>query len=108
MDYFTDNINVKNKSNFSSMFYSLYLSYLRKEIFEHMIKYVDDENNYFDIGSWCKKNINQDETILDQMIKTIIKELEDKGWNCKLSYGGTALFIYSSEKPPHSCFEDGF
>ena len=42
------------------------------------------------------------------MSEIIIKELEELGWKCKLSYGQTALFIYSTENPPPSCWDDSF
>jgi hypothetical protein len=31
-------------------------------------------------------------------------ELTQLGWKCKLSYGDTALFIYTSENPPAGCW----
>ena len=41
-----------------------------------------------------------------QLVKEVIPELEKNGWKCKTSFGGTGLFIYSSENPPPNCFED--
>jgi len=34
------------------------------------------------------------------------EELEELGWKCKKSFGQTALFIYSTENPPPSCWDD--
>ena len=34
------------------------------------------------------------------MISELIPELLNLGWNCKLGYGDTGLFIYSTINPP--------
>jgi hypothetical protein len=46
--------------------------------------------------------------MIEKLSKTIITELVNIGWNCKLSFGNTGLFIYSTDKPPPSCWDDGF
>ena len=42
------------------------------------------------------------------MINTTVKELKELGWNCKLSFGGTGLFIYSTENQPRGCWDSDF
>lgn len=111
MNNFPDSIDIrenKKKLGFDDIFYDLYLSYLRTDIFKYMIKHHKDENNYFDIDLWCRNNIGGDTILVNKMISKIISELEKKGWNCKLSFGETALFIFSTEKPPSLCFDDNF
>ena len=101
-------LDVKNKDMFCDIYYNRVLCYLRKDVYEHVIS--NDENSFFDIEKFARlyynnKNYNND---LRQKLTTNIKtELEKLGWKCKLSFGGTALFIYSSDNPPPSCWDDG-
>ena len=100
MKEFPSILHINNKENFKDIYYNRSLCYLRKSIFEHIIK--EDENTFYDLDKFkhlIKKN--------EEIILVIIKELNSLGWKCKLSYGGTALFIYSTEKPPISYWEDG-
>jgi hypothetical protein len=106
MKTFPNKLNVKNKDDFSNIFYTRYLCYFRRDIFEHIIQHT--ENEYFELDHWCRQKLNNDKDNMNKMQNTIIEELTSIGWTCKLSFGGTALFIYSTEKPPSSCYEDGF
>lgn len=104
MKDFPTNIGVKNKENFSELYYKKAIYTLRNELYEHIIS--KEENSYFEIDKFQKKYYNVPDKI-SEMITEVIHELNLLGWNCKLSYGGTALFIYSTEKPPPSCWDDG-
>lgn len=105
MKEFPIRIHVDNKDKFSKVFYARYLAYLRRDLFEHIIK--ENENTYFDLDTWSKNNLGNKKKLIETMTAQIMKELKNKGWNCKTSFGGTGLFIYSSENPPPSCYEDG-
>ena len=104
MKEFKNSLHVKNKKNFEQEYFNAVMSYLRKDIHEHIIK--SDENEYFELDKFVKKyyKINI-ENIIKVVSDLIIPELTHLGWNCKKSYGGTALFIYSTEKPPPSCWD---
>jgi hypothetical protein len=104
MKIFPSILNVKNNKNFEKIHYTRTLCYLRRDIYNHIISH--EENNYFDLGKFNENN-HKDMKISLEMIRTIIKELTDLGWKCKLSFGETALFIYSSDKTPASCWDDG-
>ena len=84
------------------------MCYLRKAVYEHIISH--DENSYFDLEKFgrlhFKERKNREELVI-KLSLVIQKELEKLGWNCKCSFGGTALFIFSSEKPTASCWDDG-
>lgn len=103
MESFTNDINVENKSNFIIMYQNYYKKILRESIYINIIK--NNENDYFDIDLWVKKN-NFDRNIasVKDIIDEIIIELNQLGWNCKYSYGDTVLFIYSTEDPPKNCY----
>jgi hypothetical protein len=98
-------LNVKNKKNFADIHYNRTLCYFRRDMYEHILR--EDENNYFDLENFNNKHLN-DMNIMRRMVCVIIKELELLGWKCKLSFGDTGLFIYSSKKPPSNCWDGNF
>ena len=103
MNAFPSNLNPENKHNFSQLKYEKNLSTMRENIFDLIL--TSDENNYFEIDNFSRmyklKKIQ-----VDKMILTISKELESLGWKIKTSFAGTGLFIYSTDIPPSSCFEE--
>ena len=108
MKEFPNILNVKHKESFPELHYNRVLCYLRKAVYEHVI--IHDENSYFDLekfGSLHFKEQKNREELVTRLSSVIQKELEKLGWKCKCSFGGTALFIYSSEKTPVSCWDDG-
>jgi hypothetical protein len=106
MKGFPQQINVKNKHNFNSIFFDRFLCYLRKDIYEHLLKRNNDENIYFELDMWSRKYINNDTEIMLKMTNIIITELQEKGWKTDLSFGSSGLFIYSTEEKPPSCWPD--
>lgn len=105
MKEFPTCLNVKHKCNFPQLHYNRALCYLRRELYEHIIR--EDENSYFELEKFGKKySLNSD--ALQKMVRTVIKELEKLGWKCKQSFGDTGLFIYSTEKPPPNCWDGDF
>jgi hypothetical protein len=106
MKEFPTKMNVKEKDNFDKYLYDRYLCYLRKDIYEHLLLRNNNENNYFDLDKWVKNNLNNDISILNKMLIQIIDEIKDLGWKCQTTFGGTALFIYSTDIKPHLCYDD--
>jgi hypothetical protein len=105
MREFPERLNVKNKEKFVAYHYDRVLCYLRKAIFEHMI--IEKENTYYCLDDFARINRLDNEGI-HKMAATIIEELSDLGWNCKTAFRGTAVFIYSTDEPPPSCYPDSF
>lgn len=101
MKEFPKQLSVKNKSKFKGLRYRRLLCYLRKELYEHML--VDNEDSYYALDTFYTAN-KVDIDSAEKMSITVMKELEKLGWKCKLSFGGTGLFIYSSADPPKSCW----
>lgn len=109
-------LKMNNKDNFTNLNYDRILCLLRKEIYIHVINYEDthDENDYFDIDAFCekydvvkftKKYCDNDKTSsINKMVNSVIEELKELGWKCKLSFNDTGLFIYSTENTPPSCW----
>ncbi len=102
MNNFPSNIDSKNKQKFKIYFFEKMMSMIRNDIYMHILK--GDENDFFDLDIWCKKYINNNWEMMDNIIENIVKELNGLNWKCKLSYGGTGLFIYSGDIPS-SCFD---
>lgn len=107
MEKFLSTMKPDNKENFAILWRKNRLKKLRKDLYEHILS--NTENSYFELDNWAKQNYNNNVDDTQEMIEiTIIPELEKLGWTCKTSFGNTALFIYSTEKPPQNCYEDTF
>ena len=104
MKQFPVNLSIKNKHNFSRILFDVYIGYLRKDLYEHILS--EDENTYFELDTWCRNNLKNNKKLMDKMLQIVLVELQQRGWKCKTSFGGTGLFVYSSEDPPKSCYED--
>ena len=102
MKEFPDILKTKNIVNFSKLNHDRLKCYLRRDLYEHIISH--EEKDYFSLDEFNKRANNMNLT--KQLVKEIIPELEQIGWKCKTSFGGTGLFIYSGENPPPNCFED--
>ena len=102
MKKFIGNLHVKNKEKFKDIYYNRMKSYLRRDIYEHILSHK--ENDYFSLDEFNKR-VN-DLELVKKMSLELIPELEKLGWKCKTSFGGTGLFIFSSDEPPSSCWEE--
>lgn len=103
MKEFPNRLNPENKEKFVTYRYDRNIAYMRKEIFELVLR--GDENCYFELDKFSRDNSLLKEE-MQKMCKTVIQELHNLGWNCKTSFGGTGLFIYSTNDPPASCYSD--
>lgn len=103
MNRFSVNINVKNTPLFPGFYMSRIKCYIRKAIHEFLIS-RKDENVYFSLDEFCSDFKVTDTELVKTSVKELIPELVQLGWKCTLSYGDTGLFIYSTEKPPKSCW----
>lgn len=99
-------MNVNNKHMFSQIHNEKMTSLFREHIVLHMLK--GEENDYFDTDKWCREYLDNNCEQMEIILEKIIDELTMLNWKCKLSFGGTGLFIYSSDTQPPSCFDDNF
>ena len=102
MKVFPSSLIPRNKLKFEEYRHERILCYLRQEIYEHMLK--NNEEDFFDLEGFAKKYDCPIENILEMQI-TVSDELAHLGWKTGLSYGNTALFIYSTENKPKSCWD---
>jgi hypothetical protein len=100
MREFPSHLTPQDVNKFPSIARDINLSYLRRDLYEHIISKKPEE--YFSIEQFNQRVNNMQESL--QLVKTVIPELEKLGWTCKLSYGDTALFIFSG-KPPANYWE---
>lgn len=117
MQAFPTYLHVDSKLNLSNCRYNWALKELRKAISLHMLQYDytdsnhevhSTENNYFNISEFYDSIGIKCEEEREDLYKEVEKELVNIGWKCKLSFGKSAMFIYSSDKVPSSCWEDEF
>ena len=66
-----------------------------------MISHTEEE--YFAVDEFNKRV--GDLEMAQKMLKELIPELEELGWHCKLCFGETGLFIYSTDQPPKNCWD---
>ena len=105
MKQFPPFLEVKKKENLKAVYYHRLQGILREDICTYILR-RDSENTFWDLDKFNIKHLKEMDK-LKGIVDGIVKELILLGWKCKYSYGGTALFIYSSEDPPPSCWEDG-
>lgn len=100
---FTGDIHVRNISNFQHLNIERIACLLRQEIHDLLLT-RKDENVYVDLDIFLMKHCNRKACLLENIVKDIRDELHNLGWNTKLGFGETGLFIYSTEIPPTSCW----
>ena len=101
MEQFGLEIHVSNKDNFRDIKYNKLLVKLRKHIYNFILN--REENSFFDIDIFNRKYVNNI-NIMDEMINKISIELNNLGWNTYIGFGGTGLYIYSSEQLPQGVY----
>lgn len=105
MKEFPERFKPENKDMFSKYNYERNLAYLRKDIFEIVLR--GNENDYFDLDNFASAHsVKKNE--MERMSNVVMGELQKLGWNVKTSFGGTGLFVYSTDDPPPSCYVDEF
>jgi len=100
MDKFPDYLNVLEKDNFKNIKYKRLENIFRDDVFGHLIN-RKDENDYIDLDKYYS---HFDKNELVKIFYKVRDEIHLLGWKTKLSFGDTGLFIYSTEKPPSSCW----
>ena len=103
MKEFPSCINVINKNTFDKINRERLYSLLRNHIYIHILNRKNEED-CFVLDEFAVKYMNSDHDKLLSLIENIMKELNNLKWKTKLSYGNTALFIYSTPDPPKNCW----
>lgn len=103
MKEFPQRFVLENIDIFSDLLYERNISYLRRDIYEHVLK--NDKEDSFNLQKFNDERI-KDMDVTKQMANTIIEELIERGWECALAYGSTCLYIFSPGNKPITCGEE--
>lgn len=104
MKNFSDKLKVDNKEYFPLIYKIIVKQKLRSAITKHIVSH--EENDYFSLDEFKDKLDIKDIKNVKDCADELVSELKEIGWNTTFSYGGTAMFIYSTEKPPSNCYPD--
>jgi len=97
MKQFPDILNVSSKNNFPELLKESCLSLLRKDIFDMIIR--GNESTFYDIDTFNRQHVH-DMKKTEEMVQLVCEELAALGWKTFLGFGGTGLYVYSSEEKP--------
>lgn len=101
MEHFPIDFTPENRENFHDIRNREILKLLRKNIFHLVLKCKERE--FFDLEIFNRQHVHSME-ITNQLVNQVLEELHSLGWKTILSYGGTGLFIYSTEEPPSNAW----
>lgn len=103
MKEFPQRFVLENTDIFSDLLYERNISYLRRDIYEHVLK--SNKEDSFNLQQFNDERIG-DMEVTKQMANTIIDELITRGWECALAYGSTCLYIFPPGDKPITCGEE--
>jgi hypothetical protein len=85
----------ENESNFQQYNFDRNVAYLRRDIYESVIKC--NKNDCIDLSKFMNSYGVKKEDMKD-MVNIVIEELKSKGWQTTLLYGDTGLYVYGSKE----------
>lgn len=103
MESIPESLHVKNKDLFKSYNDIRIKNMINKEIYDLLVS-RESENEYYDLDSFTVRHLDRNIKKMHDIMNIVIDELQKLGWTCKYSFNDTGLFIYSTEKPPPSCW----
>lgn len=92
---------VSNKSNFASIRREELKSKMRKHIRNMMLE--GNESDFFDLDHF-NRNYVKDTSLASVLMSEICEELDALGWKTFLGFGGTGLYVYSSDELPPGAY----
>lgn len=101
MNTFPQELNISNKDSFSSLLFSENLKTLRNELYNFMIR--GNESDFYDLDTFNRKYV-KDINETHKMVDMLCQELNELGWKTYLGFGGTGLYIYSTEEKPKNAW----
>lgn len=102
MQRFGDELNIINKDNLKCVWKVKMLEKLRKHIYNFILD-RKRENDFFDIDIFNRSYI-KDINVTNDIINQVVLELNELGWKTYIGFGGTGLYIYSSEDLPDGVY----
>ena len=77
---------------------------IRQSIYDHLVSRSSEEEFFDAEGFRTSIYTGITRENFYKLLTPLTKELRELGWKTKISFGGTGLFIYSSEDPPRTCW----
>lgn len=102
MESFNEDISPSNKDNFTNTWRNRICQRLRKHIYNFILG-RKNEKDFFDIDIFNRSYV-KDFSLIEDIVNDIVKELNNLGWNTYIGFGGTGLYIYSSEELPDGVY----
>jgi hypothetical protein len=93
---FPDYIKSSNLENFKDIYLKFAIENIKKDIVDFLLKRKSQEE-YYNLENFYISYFNRNKKLYLEKINQIINELNKLGWNTKLAYGNTALYIYDNE-----------
>lgn len=104
MEEFPSHFIPENYEEFNKYNFDRNLAYIRKEIYELVIR--GDKTQYFDLDKFSNDH-SVSMKDLKNLVTIVSSELIKLGWVVVSSYGGSGLFVYTGDIPSN-CYPDGF
>lgn len=94
-------LDVSNKANFANMRRKFLKEKMRKHIRGMMLE--GNESDFFDLDNFNRKYV-KDTALASELVQEISEELQELGWKTFLGFGGTGLYVYSTEDLPPGAY----
>lgn len=94
-------LDVSNKANFASMRRQFLKDKMRKHVRAMMLE--GNESDFFDLDLFNRKYV-KDTSLSSELIQEISEDLHQLGWKTFLGFGGTGLYVYSSDELPPGAY----
>lgn len=94
-------IHVSNKETFSQL--------RRRALKEKLCKHVramilnENESDFFDLDNFNRLYV-KDTCLATELVQEVSEELHQLGWKTFLGFGGTGLYVYSTDELPPGAY----
>lgn len=94
-------LDVSNKHNFATIRRAEMKLKMRKHIRQMLLE--GNESDFFDLDDFNRTYV-KDSSLASMLLHEICEELHALGWKTFLGFGGTGLYVYSSEELPPGAY----
>ena len=99
MKLFPKDLKPENQNEFPQILKERYLSYLREEIYDYILR--NNERDFVDIQNlFQKKDIEIKSLDIQEMANIMVEELQNLGWKTELIFNKKGLIVYTGDNVP--------